>query len=385
MKSKIHRNQSCGATIDYVFDAAKHGGHKSEYIDGTTVGDRPQIIRAEFAAVRDQRADIGKPLEHISLALPQGDHLTTVQWSTVIRDYLRGMGIDADQMQWFAVRHKDKKHEHVHLLINRIMENGKVWDNKNDVYHSIDVCSRLERRYPDILRNTTNLNMTDWQLRLTKAEQIRKQHGEVILREIIYNVIRKVLLRVTEMEGKSTPQAFARLVAKESRGTIDVRASLSKSGAMQGFSFAIGKRHCTASQIQRRLRWSELSKYIDYAPIRDAQVLKRLDPNNPSYQKAQIPVLSKIHPSTGFVAGVNDVRKVLRHRIIVHHCQPKPEEQRTWYRHDLPIQTTPDTVPKQEVHLVEEVQPSVIAVEPVREEERESEPAIVADPGGWER
>ena len=79
----------------------------------------------EFDAVeklRNQSIDSEKkikPVFHAMLSLKPGESLTSDQWQTAVRTYMTDLGF-TDTNLYVAVMHKDKDHEHVHIVANRI-------------------------------------------------------------------------------------------------------------------------------------------------------------------------------------------------------------------------------------------------------------------------
>lgn len=311
MKAKCHHNQSCASTINYIFDAKQHGGTESEFIGGTVVGRIPKVIRKEFDAIRQQRMDIGKPAFHVSLSLPPGDSMTAQQWRQVVREYMQDMGIDPDKAQWVAVRHKDKAHQHIHLLVNRIgIVDGKIWDYHDSARRSIDICRRLELQHPDFLRDTSCRDGTDLTFRPTQAEDIVSAlRGTDCMRGMINGYIKTVLDEAAARGEKLTATKFAKLLRAQSAMTLDIKANISASGKMSGFSFSLFGHPYKASDVNRRFRWAELSQHIDYQPERDNVFLAHL-------VGAQVSAKPKIAPSTGILAGGKEPKAAQSVRIV---------------------------------------------------------------------
>jgi len=54
---------------------------------------------------------------------------------------MKAMGIE--NAQYLLVRHNDKEHPHVHLVYNRVDNEGKTISDKNDRYRSEKICKEL--------------------------------------------------------------------------------------------------------------------------------------------------------------------------------------------------------------------------------------------------
>ena len=44
--------------------------------------------------------------------------------------------------QYIIVRHQDREHPHVHIVFNRIDNNGKTISDRNDMYRNEQMCIR---------------------------------------------------------------------------------------------------------------------------------------------------------------------------------------------------------------------------------------------------
>ena len=49
--------------------------------------------------------------------------------------------------QYIIVRHQDREHPHVHIVFNRIDNNGKTISDRNDMYRNEQVCKKLKAKH----------------------------------------------------------------------------------------------------------------------------------------------------------------------------------------------------------------------------------------------
>lgn len=222
-------------------------------------------LSAEFGAVRCQRPDIARPVWHVSLSLPPGDSLTTEQWREVAADFLHKM--DVKDNQYCIVQHRDKAHQHVHILMNRVTTNGGVWYADRDVYRAIEATRQLEAE-KDYLRDTADRDNTDRKFRPTKKEEGRKAKGQDIPRQQVHDAIRRV---IDTAPHKLTTREFIAELQKEG---IEVRPNIASTGRVNGFSFSLGEHKYTGSKVNAK--WAQLQKEIDYQPSRDNAYLMEL-------------------------------------------------------------------------------------------------------------
>jgi hypothetical protein len=114
--------------------------------DGVLLGNADNIIRS-FHTQRLMKPNIKHPVGHISLSYSPDDEkrLTDGVMVTLAKEYMQKMNIK--DTQYIIVRHFDNGNPHVHLVYNRIDNNGKVISDKNDRYRNEAVCKKLKDKY----------------------------------------------------------------------------------------------------------------------------------------------------------------------------------------------------------------------------------------------
>ena len=150
MKAKITYRMSFTKLLNYILRLEQKGAG-AEMIGGTATGSDPAQLAAAYRVVAAQRSTIGKPAWHCSLSLPAGERLDDETWNNVTRDFLAKMlkedGIDVDDTMYTVVRHTDTDNDHIHIMLNRISNTGKVFKGKFDVTKAMRFTSELEREY----------------------------------------------------------------------------------------------------------------------------------------------------------------------------------------------------------------------------------------------
>ena len=91
-----------------------------------------------------QKVRVQKPVYHLSLSAASGEELDREQWEKVVDRVLRDLGLE--EHQGLVVAHGDTKHDHIHLMINRVeIETLKIWHDRRD-YRRIEQSLRgIER------------------------------------------------------------------------------------------------------------------------------------------------------------------------------------------------------------------------------------------------
>ena len=90
---------------------------------------------------------IAKPVAHISLdfSVQDKERLTNKMMLQIADEYLNRMGYGNTQV--LIVRHHDREHPHLHLVLNRIDGNGKRISDKNERVRNAKVCRELSNKY----------------------------------------------------------------------------------------------------------------------------------------------------------------------------------------------------------------------------------------------
>ena len=142
MIAKIVQGRGFSGVINYVLDKEKA---KLLYSEGIRTKDRESVVRSFIA--QSQMNPISKPVAHISLNFSAQDKakLTDAAMVGIAIEYMKKMGYD--NTQYIIVGHNDREHPHVHLVINRIDNNGKRISDKNERFRSTKVCMELTKRY----------------------------------------------------------------------------------------------------------------------------------------------------------------------------------------------------------------------------------------------
>lgn len=144
MIAKIVKGQSFKGVVNYILDQAKG----TEILDSNGVRLKsPDTIIQSFISQTELNPRLKKPVGHISLdfSAQDKDKLTNEFMVKIARDYMAQMGIN--ETQYLIARHYDKEHPHVHLVFNRVDNNGNTIPDKNDRFRSGTICKELTQKY----------------------------------------------------------------------------------------------------------------------------------------------------------------------------------------------------------------------------------------------
>ena len=142
--AKITKGSSFKGVVKYVIDEKK----KTQILDmdGLRLKSLSSVIDG-FVTQAGMNGRVSKPVGHISLDFFAQDKekLTNEIMVRITRDYMKRMGIT--DTQYIIARHFDREHPHIHLVFNRVDNNGKTISDSNDRYRSEKICKELTKQY----------------------------------------------------------------------------------------------------------------------------------------------------------------------------------------------------------------------------------------------
>ncbi|MDR1372447.1 MAG: relaxase/mobilization nuclease domain-containing protein [Dysgonamonadaceae bacterium] len=142
MMAKIVQGRGFRGVINYVLDKDKA---QLLFAEGVRLKDKESIIRSFVA--QSQMNLISKLVAHISLSFSVQDKakLSDAAMAGIAIEYMKKMGYG--NTQFIIVGHHDREHPHVHMVINRIDNDGKRISDRNEKLRSVKVCLDLTKKY----------------------------------------------------------------------------------------------------------------------------------------------------------------------------------------------------------------------------------------------
>lgn len=231
MIAKITRGASFRGAARCALDE-RHGldrEHQPEIIGGNMAGCTSAELAREFEAVRQERPDIRKPVEHIAPSLSPADRpLANDEMARLADEYLRPRGIDTGRVQYVVVRHRDKGHQHCHVLLNRVRTDRTVVPQQFREYlRSKETCRALEREFA--LQPVRDLRRPFGERVPTRAEdRMARDRGLISEKEQLKALIREA--------AKDQP-TMSELVRRLQAAGVQVRPNIARTGHVSGISF----------------------------------------------------------------------------------------------------------------------------------------------------
>lgn len=206
MIAKIINADSFSASIAYI---QKDGSHE---VDRHAIfGNGPHSVGRQMDAW--SRAGRTKhPVLHASLSAAPGESYTPAQWRTAARTWLREMGLNPESSQYLVQLHHDQAHEHIHIIANRIMVDGKTLPTSHERRrsHTAARAAELEARMRPFKKDNT--------LDIGKSHSLRQQ---------------------IDLALKKASGNYGKFKAELQKKGIEVKENRQSTGRLSGLSYAV--------------------------------------------------------------------------------------------------------------------------------------------------
>jgi hypothetical protein len=131
----------------------------------------PKEIIESFQEQTKLNNKIKKPVFHAFLSFHKNDaeQLDKDLLVNIVLDYVKEMGLS--QTQFAAFLHTDTEHPHIHLVANRIMNNGQRYKDSMEGFRGKQICQKITNKY-----------------RLTPADHLKQGENHAIISGIKYDL-----------------------------------------------------------------------------------------------------------------------------------------------------------------------------------------------------
>ena len=145
MMAKLRSGQGFAGLVDYANDL-KDKDTKIIASEGVDLTSNKSIV-ASFSLQAKSRPSLKNFVGHISLSFAPEDtpKMTDKLMSEITKEYMRRMGIV--NTQFVVCRHHDKPHAHVHIVYNRVDNDGNAITGDQGFRKSARITQALTREY----------------------------------------------------------------------------------------------------------------------------------------------------------------------------------------------------------------------------------------------
>ena len=246
MIGKIKKGSGFKGCVNYVLGKEQAALLHAE---GVLVESKQDIIRS-FCMQTEMNPGLKKPVGHIALSYSVVDapKLTDEKMIQLAQEYMREMKIT--DTQYIIVRHQDREHPHVHIVFNRIDNNGKTISDSNDMYRNEQVCKKLKEKHGLYFAKGKEQVK---QYRLKEPDKTKYEIYTAVKNEI------KKSRNWQQLQEQLTEKGIS--IQFKHKGQTD---------EIQGISFSKGEYTFKGSEIDRSFSFSKLDKYFGDAGLTTA-------------------------------------------------------------------------------------------------------------------
>lgn len=177
----------------------------------------------------------------ISPTIEDSKKMTDQDLNNLVHDFLVGLKLDPKNAQYIAFVHTEKEHKHIHILVNRIDENGKALKDNYIGFQAQHIAHEIALKYGWTSIRQENEN---------KKEQVKANQKQVAqeIKKAHYFVL------------KEHPKNLQQYIDMMRMHQIEVKPSVNKQGNIQGYRFIHlpTNTNLKASEVDRNLKLNEL-------------------------------------------------------------------------------------------------------------------------------
>lgn len=278
MMAKITKGSLFSGAVKYILDPQK----QTELLctDGLRLKDLESISRS-FETQSSLNPRVSRPVGHISLdfSAQDRDNLTSEKMVAIAQEYMERMGIR--DTQFLIGRHHDREHPHIHLLYNRVDNNGRTISDQHDRTRSTKICRELTEKHK-LYISSGKENVKRQRLREPDATKYR-----------IYDaLVRLVPQSLSWSELQNRLQAEGIELGFKTKGS---------SSQVEGVRFTMNNISFNGSKVDRQFSYSK----IDYALHQNARAERHSI--NPIKHSPSTPTHSTAEPVTSVFGGLFDL------------------------------------------------------------------------------
>lgn len=267
--------------------ACKGGGALSNYVmkdekgyelcrNGLS-GSTPREITDEMKIIQDlnQRAEKRTFSMVISPDKKEGQKLSNKKLEKITKDFMNKLGIDPNKQQYIAFVHTEKSHKHIHVIANRVQENGKLISDHH-------IGKRAQWAGHEVAKENGLISAKEVMIEKIQTLQQNKD---------LDKEIRKEIFRKHKHVMRQVPDSMETYIDMMKDLNVQITPVINKQGAIQGhriLDMATGKSF-KASEVHRDLGLANLMK--QGLPFKDPTIFltKAIAP----FQKIAMKVLAK--------------------------------------------------------------------------------------------
>jgi len=238
MIGKVSIGKTFGGCVHYVMEK-----DRAEILDEKGVRIQNAIVATQdFNRIRLQNPKIQTAVWHTSISFSYEDQVNNELMQKIAREYVQRIGLKGHQ--YLVVRHNDSKHQHLHIVANRVGYDGSITSDKWCKNRTARLCDHLEQEYQ--LTVARRHQRKDLSLdKITGKHRVKLEIRQTIQNQLDHGIRSMELLR-----------------RKLIRDGIEMRLYKRRNGKAYGVSFRKDGIAFKGSTIHRELSYYKLEKQL---------------------------------------------------------------------------------------------------------------------------
>lgn len=238
----ISKAKSCtGGTALFNYVVNENKGY--ELLRNNISGITPKEMYSDFSILQQQNLRCKNNTISIVLSPTINDSIkmTNEQLKALTKDFLKEMDLDPKTNQFIAFVHTEKEHKHVHIILNRVKQDGTLIKD-----------SFISKKAQFVAHETALKHG------FTSAKELKKVKEQE--RKLFYKEVRNLIKKSHYLVLKEKPKNLKIYQNKMLEHGIKVNPTINKQGNIQGFRFlheASGA-DLKASEVDRNLKLNQL-------------------------------------------------------------------------------------------------------------------------------
>lgn len=266
----IYRKADYLKTLQYVL-----GKEEAQVIDTNLGGSKVSEFNKQFLVNKSIKPDIKKPCAHLILSIANHDavheSLSDEQWASVAKRYLQELEYLPKEQngvpsQYIAVRHRDREHEHVHIIASQVRFDGTKVNDSFD-YFKAQTATRLIAHEMGLEVTPTSSKavsnkLTEYGIdadvsdnRSKSIRSVKYKGNKVAAKDVIKNVLFEAIDKSNNMS-----EFLNNIESKEVYPII----KLDKERQILGFAYTHKGVTMAANQVNKKLSWGRFKNSLKF-------------------------------------------------------------------------------------------------------------------------
>ena len=203
--------------FNYVFDDKKG----IEIMRNNLCGETPIELFQEMKILQNLNQKATNKLFSMVLSphVNDGENLTKKQLENITKEFLKDLEIDLEKSQFIAFLHTEKRHRHIHILLNRVDENGKLFQDHH-------IGKKAQWSAHRIAEKNGLISAKQMRIDKIKASEDVKSDSKNLRKEIYQK-------HLNVMESK--PLTMEKYLSEMLKQNVKFIPTINKQGELQGF------------------------------------------------------------------------------------------------------------------------------------------------------